>query len=673
MSTIKRVILYKHGVGYFEKRHKIKDKQSIDCFFKSREMNDVLKSLTIIDCGGGLISSVSYDSTTPIEKLLEDISIRIPDENSLKSLIAQIKGARIQIIVGKDEIQGSVLGLDPLTRTEHDAVITTDRLTILDAGGEMKSFNLEEIKSLKVLDENIQRDLEFYLKTIIFSQKKDLKKLTIFAVGEGERDMLISYVLESPVWKTTYRVILGKDEKPLLQGWAVVDNTQDEDWEDIELSLVSGLPVSFVHDLYNPRFKRRPIVQVKDEGSIAPPSFEEGYAPAPSMPMAEEPFAMAAFDLAESFEAPAAPSPRAMKMGGRAKARMASPGAADMGAVEMALKSSVEVKTMTQKVGDFFEYRIANPVTIKRNQSALVPIIDQPFKGERILIYNETNRPTNPMACLEMTNDTGLTLEGGPLTIYHSETYLGESMLEFTKPDEKKFIPYAVELGCHIEKMEFFSDEPVFYISVAGGTMRTHYYRKREKTYRIKHKNKEKARLIIEHPREVDWELVDTQAPVETTQSFYRFELSLPKEGEYSLVVRDKRIYWTHYTLNNLNEEVIVSFLSQKFMDEKTAQSVRKLIELQKSKSDMEREVSNKRGEIQGIYKDQERLRSNIATLSASREEANLKERFVAKLSEQENQIEQNEKTIKELQAKIEQATMDINALLLTLQYEKRL
>jgi hypothetical protein len=672
MSAIKRVILYKHGVGYFEKRLTVKDRQSIDCFFKAREMNDVLKSLTIIDCAGGLISSVSYDSTTPTEKLLEDISIRIPDENSLKSLISQIKGARIQLLVGKDEIQGSVLGLDPLTRKVEDGIITTDRLTILDAGGDMKSFNFEEIKSIKVLDENIQRDLEFYLKTIIFSQKKDLKKLTIFAVGEGERQVLVSYVLESPVWKTTYRVIMSKDEKPLLQGWAVVDNTQDEDWEDIELSLVSGLPVSFVHDLYNPRFKRRPIVEVKDEGSIAPPSFEEGYAPVPSAPMAEQPFAMDAFDMAGEFEAPAAPAPRAMKMGGAGKAVMAAPGAAPREML-MSLKSSVEVKTMTQKVGDFFEYRIANPVTIKRNQSALVPIVDQPFKGERILIYNESNRPVNPMSCLEMTNDTGLTLEGGPLTIYHTDTYLGESMLEFTKPDEKKFIPYAVELGCHIEKMEFFSDEPVFFVNVAGGTMRTHYYRRREKTYKIKYKNREAARLIIEHPREIDWELVDTQAPAETTQNFYRFELPLPKEGEYSLVIRDKRIYWTHYTLNNLGEEVLSSFISQKFIDEKTAEGVKKLIELQKKKSDMEREVNLRRGEITTIYKDQERLRSNITTLSASREEASLKERFVAKLSEQENQIELHEKVIKELQGKSEEATKDINALLIGLQYEKKL
>jgi hypothetical protein len=278
MSDVKKVILYKHGVGYFEKRIKVRDRSSIDFFFKSRQMNDVLKSITIMDLGGGIVSSVSYDSVTPTEKLLEDISIRIPDENSMKSLLAQIKGAKIQIQVGKEVIQGSVVGLDPLTRKDGETIIQTDRLTILNDSGDMVSFTIEEIKSIRILEENIRKDLEFYLKTIIFSQKKDQKKLTLFTHGEGERELLVSYVLESPVWKTTYRVIMSPKSQPLIQGWAVVDNTQDEDWEDIELSLVSGLPVSFVHDLYNPRFKKRPVVQVHDEVSVAPPSFEEGYA-----------------------------------------------------------------------------------------------------------------------------------------------------------------------------------------------------------------------------------------------------------------------------------------------------------------------------------------------------------------------------------------------------------
>jgi hypothetical protein len=355
-----------------------------------------------------------------------------------------------------------------------------------------------------------------------------------------------------------------------------------------------------------------------------------------------------------------------MSMGVGMGVPLAPPGMMDMA-------KSVEVKTITQKVGDFFAYHIENPVTIKRNQSALVPIINQPFKGEKVMIFNEQHRPQNPMACIEMTNDTSLTLEGGPVTIYEGNTYVGESMLEFTKPDEKKYIPHAVELGCHIEKMEFFNDEPVFLVTLGGGTMRTHYYRTREKTYKIKYKNKTAVKLIVEHPREMDWELVDTLAPLETTQNYYRFELSLPREGEYSLVVKDKKVFWTHYTLMNLNDESIALFLDRKFFDSGIAREIKTLIELSRKKQDMEREINNNRASIQGIYKDQERLRSNISTLSTSREEANLKERFVAKLSEQESLIESYEKTIKDLQDAFEKTSRDINSLLISLQHEVKL
>lgn len=670
MSDVKKVILYKHGVGYFEKRIKVKDRSSIDFFFKSRQMNDVLKSITIMDLGGGIVSSVSYDSVTPTEKLLEDISIRIPEENSMKSLLSQVKGARIRIQVGKEVVEGSVVGLDPLTRKDGETLIQTDRLTILNDGGEMVGFNLEDIKSIKILEENISKDLEFYLKTIIFSQKKDQKKLTLFTHGDGERELLVSYVLESPVWKTTYRVIMRPESPPLIQGWAVVDNTQDEDWEDIELSLVSGLPVSFVHDLYNPRFKKRPVVQIKDEVSVAPPSFEEGYAmdafaPEPC-PEAEQPCG----------EAPPSPPPMvkrsALPMGFGAGPGQSLGAMMDM-AAPMDLVSSVEVKTMAAKVGDHFEYRIMNPVTIKRNQSALVPIIHQEFHGEKILIYNEKNRPTNPMNCLEMTNNTGLTLEGGPVTVFEQDTYMGESMLEFTKPEEKKFIPYAVELGCHIEKMEFFTDEPVFLVSIAAGSMQTSFYRKREKVYKIKYKNKEPVRLIIEHPRETDWELVETREPFETTQSFYRFSQELPKDGEYTFPVKDRKIFWSYYNLTNITEETIVYLLGQRYIDEAVAGKIRDLGSLQQKKTDLERQLRAKKEELAAIYRDQERLRSNISSLSTSREEQGLKEKFVTKMGEQESLIEFVEKAIKTLQDESEKMTVSINALLISMQFEKKL
>ena len=87
MLPIKKIVLYKHGVGYFERQDRISGDATIDLQFKAAEMNDVLKSHTVLDLGDGLISSISYESTKPLEKQLEEIAIRPPDENSLTGLI----------------------------------------------------------------------------------------------------------------------------------------------------------------------------------------------------------------------------------------------------------------------------------------------------------------------------------------------------------------------------------------------------------------------------------------------------------------------------------------------------------------------------------------------------------------------------------------------------------
>ena len=138
-------------------------------------------------------------------------------------------------------------------RTEH-GLEETHRLSLLTDSGDVRTFDLFDLE-LTILDEGIKRDLDFYLKTQLASKKKDARTFTLFAQGEGTRTVRVSYVLEAPVWKATYRILLdeGEESSPLIQGWAVVDNTSDEDWQDVGLTLVAGLPVSFTHDLYTPR------------------------------------------------------------------------------------------------------------------------------------------------------------------------------------------------------------------------------------------------------------------------------------------------------------------------------------------------------------------------------------------------------------------------------------
>ena len=188
MLPIRKVVLYKHGVGYFERQGEVSGDASIDLHFKAGEMNDVLKSLTTLDLGGGHVSSVSYESTKPVEKQLEDIAIRLPDQNSLTGLLAQVKGARVAVEVGGKRTEGVVTGTETVTRKEGQATLQSNYLNLLVNGESLQSFDLLEVKSLTFLEEGLRKDLQHLLDILISGKKKDLKRLTIFSPATSVSD-----------------------------------------------------------------------------------------------------------------------------------------------------------------------------------------------------------------------------------------------------------------------------------------------------------------------------------------------------------------------------------------------------------------------------------------------------------------------------------------------------
>src|SRR6516165_3338075 len=290
---VTRVVLYKHGVGYFEREGPVEGEATLALTFRQAEVSDVLKSLTVLDLDGGHVASVSYDSTKPLEQLLADVALSIPDQGSLVGLLPQIKGARVRVQSGKpgsmgglglgggpsgnDGAEGVLLGVDTAERQTGDGITKAVLLSLLTDGGEVRSFDLHGLGKLEILDPALRRDLDYYLRTQLSAKKKESRTFTFFAQGQGKRTIRLSYTVEAPVWKATYRILLGgESQPPMIQGWAVVDNTQDEDWEGVRLSLIAGLPVSFVHDLYTPRYIRRPVVKVRETTGVLPPEVEDG-------------------------------------------------------------------------------------------------------------------------------------------------------------------------------------------------------------------------------------------------------------------------------------------------------------------------------------------------------------------------------------------------------------
>ncbi|MDC0710973.1 hypothetical protein POL68_21050 [Stigmatella sp. ncwal1] len=653
---IRRVVLYKHGVGYFERKGKVSGNEALNLDFKARDMNDVLKSMTVLDLSGGSVSAVSYDSTKPLDQLLQEATIRIPESGSLTALLGQIKGARVRVRVGgKEPVEGVIVGLESLAVVEGETSVMRPFLSLL-VGASLRTFDLLEIAELEFLDDAVRKDLEFYLATVLSSYKKDSKRMSILTSGTGERELFVSYVVEAPVWKTSYRILLDEQKPPLLQGWALVDNTGDEDWVSVDLALIAGLPVSFVHDLYNPRYMKRPVVQVRTEAAAAPVIPEEAYGAEGGD----------GGEMEKAFFAPPAPAPAAAPM----RAMVSSVGgmARKGGRMREAAEKSVEVKTLTKEVGDLFEYRVDHPVTVHRNQSALVPILQRPFEGRRVLLYNRTTREKNPMACIEMKNTAGLTLEGGPVTVMEADTYVGEAMLDTMKPDDKRFVPYAVELSCVVSVEDRVEDGPVFRAVVSRGVLSVEYYHLRRTRYFVRNKAPRPAVFFLEHPR-TGWELRETPEPAETTEGFWRFKLELAAGATPELTVTERSRGIRQYAFTSINVEEVSFFLSSHYIDSGLAESLREIIALRDRVTTLAQEAQHLTEEREQVFKDQERIRSNIESLKTGASQRDLAERFVTKLSEQENRLDAISEALERLSEERKVASDEVARRLYALSY----
>ena len=654
---ITRVVLYKHGLGYFEREDKVDGDTAVSLTFKQSEVSDVLKSLTVLDLDGGHIASVSYDSTKPLEVLLAEVSLSIPDDGSLVGLLPQIKGARVLLRpAGGDACEGMLLGVDTIDKQTVDGVARTVMVSVLTDQGALRSFPLHGLTTLDILDASLRRDLDFYLKTQLSAKKKDARAFTFFAEGKGQRRVRISYTLAAPVWKATYRVLLGEEGKaPLIQGWAVVDNTQDEDWENVQLSLIAGLPVSFIHDLYTPRYIRRPVIQVQETTGVLPPMLEEG------IPL------LALDDTGNALEESAVGAPAAMMGAMPRPTKTMVAGPARMAA---SMPSSMTTQVRERKVGDLFEYAIEHPVTIRRNQSALVPIVLREFKGRPVLLYDKNARANNPMRCVEFENTTGLTLEGGPITVLEGGTYVGEAMLETVKPGEQRLLAFAVELSVHVlDNIETHTDK-VHRVLIRHGLFSEVAAEVWQTTYTFNNKADHPATLYLSHPRSTEWQLVDSPAPKETTENTWRFLLELPAGQVTKFVIKQKRQLSQGTSLSNLSHEQITVWLEKRFLSKPMEQALRQLAELVARMSLISQQRNELQGERTTIHNDQKRIRENLQGLGERTSEVELRERFVHTLHKQEDRLDQLEQELKKNQAMYLRTQTQIKELLEKLEYE---
>ena len=631
MSTlpIHKIVLYKHGVGYYERKARVEGEQ-VEFSFRSSEMNDILKSLTVIDSGEGKVLGVDYATPREREELLQGCSIRLNNGSSLRDLLTGLRGCKVRLQLSRDEhVSGTLIGLDMLSKNQ--AVAETLISILQDDTRQVRVLNLNGVQGVEIVEERGQKDLRFFLDTE--REQENHRNVTI-RLTPGEHDLMMSYVAPAPTWRVSYRIVLeagsnGSNPKALLMGWGIFDNLLEEDLEGVSLSLVAGMPISFVYDLATPFTPERPTIKEEARVAAAPVELEEKML------------------LQRDLKIPARKSRFE-------DAKMGCIDALNNEVFISSFKNSVSPAVKSRAMDELFEYRVQTPVTVRRGQSAMVPVISSQLECRKDLIYNAAKMAKHPLATLRLVNKTGLTIERGPVTVLDKGEYVGEAVMPFTREEGELVVPYAVELGVKVNE-EVSDRAELNALSIKGLYLVIEEWAIGTTKYRVNNATARPVKVLVEHPRRGDCELFETPDPEEKTENHYRFAVPVEPGSENLLKVQERKLSRRQESFKRLSAKSIENYFRKGLLSDQNREKVLQVFaildEISKQKSNLESLEAEKKS----IYESQKQIHSNMAPLSQTGDEGALRSQYLQKLKGTEDKLSEIEKLSEKLKNHLEQ------------------
>jgi hypothetical protein len=657
---IAQVVLFSSGVGYFQREGQIEGNSRVDMSFPVQDINDLLKSMIVQDLGNGHISAVSYDSQAPVEKTLRSFAINLTGNPTFGQILNQARGEKVEAVLQQSTTQpgtltGVVVGTEHKREAVGKEVVESEFLNLWCAEG-MRSVKLAEVQRVRFLNPVMDSEVKKALETLALSHDTQKKAVSINCIGSGKRSVKMGYVIENPIWKTSYRLVLNAKGKPYLQGWAVVENTQDEDWNNVRMALVSGRPISFQMDLYQPLFVTRPIVEPELFASLRPPTYS------------------GAIDKQKDMQdGAAAARPMAAGLAGRGEGKGAGPGnnrqleqqrRATLGFMEadMDLKKGVASAAAAMELGDFFQYAIEQPVSLQRQKSAMLPIVTQEVDATKVSIYNQATHPKFPLLGLKFKNTTSLHLMQGPITVFEGSNYAGDARILDLQPREERLISYAIDLGTEVEAVVPNPLDRITRIKVNRGIIEATHLVRQSKTYNMKNRSEHDRTVIVEHPYRPEFKLITPEKANERARDVYRFEVPVKAAGGTAkLDVVEERDVVQSVSVSNVDDQTIRIFISNQVTSTRVKEALQKAIELKSKIATTQRELAQVNRTLKDITDDQGRLRANLKEMPPT---ADAYKRYLAKFDKQETEIEALQAKIKELQGKEFEERRELDAYL---------
>ena len=643
---LEKVVLFTSGVGYFQHGGKVNNDAQVEMSFKSEHINDLLKSMVLEDLGGGTVSTVSYASRDPLTKTLETFAVNLTDNPSMGQFLGRLRGEAIDVDA-LAPASGTIVGVEKrAVPVGADKTIEKEFVTILTKDG-LRTLPLDSITRIKLVDPRLQSELEKALAVLALGHDNEKKSVTLNFSGKGARDVRVGYVQQTPIWKTSYRLVLDDaagGNQAMLQGFAIVENTTDNDWKDVSMSLVSGRPISFVMDLYQPLYVPRPEVQQELYASLVPQVYgqdlaggEREFLEAASRSRITADNPLVANKLRKSQLAAnqlaAAPAESFAKNDSQDQLQGETRDAKSM------FEAAASVQSMAQggALGELFRYEIAKPVTIQRQRSAMLPIVGEKVEAEKVAIYDERVMAKHPLAGLRLVNSTKLNLMQGPITVYDGGAYAGDARVEDMAPGSERLLSYAVDLDVEIAPRAVVKPEEIVSVRVEKGTLIASRKLAREKKFDVKNSGDKGVKVLVEYPLESGWKLVKPAKADEVTRDRQRFVVIAQPGKPAVLDVAEEMLVDQRIVITNLDDNAILFYSNAKVTSPDVKKALAEIIRRKREIEQVVREKAASQQEIATVSQEQDRIRQNMQQLDRGSE---LYTRYVQKFAQQEDRVE---------------------------------
>ena len=633
---LSKIVLYSSGVGYFQHDGSANNRAQLDLRFNVSQINDILKSLVVQDFGGGKVSTVTYGSRDPVTKTLGSFGINLNGNPTLGQILTQIRGEPVEV-AAPNPIVGTLLGVEKKTESVGEGtqrrLVEQEYVTLLTEEG-FRSLSLANVQRIRLTNPALNAELNQALAVLASNHDAQKKTVSITLDGTGNRQARIAYLTETPVWKTSYRLVLDNDKPPYLQGWAIVENTTEQDWRNVTLSLVSGRPISFTMDLYQPLYNPRPMVQPELYANLRPQVY--GDAMDELKPMASPPASRSDMKkerllgkMAQGFA------------GGRANAPAETAVAAETGMGS--LEEGVAPMAMAQDKGELFEYRIEAPVTLAKHTSAMLPIIGQTLQGQKVSVYNQAVHAKHPLNGYRLKNSSPLHLMQGPITLFESGSYAGDARIEDLPPGQDRLISYALDLKTEVEPKFEGGTQELVTVGLKKGTMLVSRRRIEDRNYLIKNRDAKTRSVLIEQPYRSDWKLIEPMEPTERTRDLYRFAVRVEPGKTASLHVKETLPVEETVQLMDSGLDLMAFYVRAKEVSPKVREALQRVVTLRGKLDDARAQRMRLEQRVGEITAEHGRIRENMQRLPQN---SDLYSRYVKKLDQQETELEKLRKEI---------------------------